>query len=277
MAGHRGMVLGEDSAPSWIQKRGSGFFLGLSTLYLGILVALLIGRWRNWQLIRDLPDPIAGIIPLAVPWFGALGAVAISLYGVFDHTARNDWKKEWNYWHVGRPMMGALFGTIAFLIFVGVINATGSNPTFDGSARDLIPYFVLAFLVGYREATFRDLIKRATDLLLAPGGLAPAAVSITPVRVEFGVVAIGQREERPITIANTGKENLVVNPSGVVIEGEGFEKTDVDSVSGATIPPGSAASITIAFHPAAAQVYRGRITLHTSVGAFSAELLGTGG
>ena len=35
--------------------------------------------------LDDLNDPIAGVLPLGVPWFGALGAVTLSLYGVFDH------------------------------------------------------------------------------------------------------------------------------------------------------------------------------------------------
>ena len=30
-------------------------------------------------------------------------------------------------------------------------------------------YHVLAFIVGYREETFRDLLKRVTDLILRPG------------------------------------------------------------------------------------------------------------
>ncbi len=45
--------------------------------------------------------------------------------------------------------------------------------------KDFIIYYVVAFLVGYREETFRDLIKRATDLILKPGTPPSAAPAVT--------------------------------------------------------------------------------------------------
>ena len=73
--------------------------------------------------------------------------------------------------HIARPLAGAVFGVVAYLIFVVVIDATGATANRSGT----LVYDVVAFLVGYREDTFRQLIIRATDLLLAPGKVTPAA------------------------------------------------------------------------------------------------------
>lgn len=71
-------------------------------------------------------------------------------------------------WQVARPFLGAIVGSVGFLVFIVVIKATGSTvsttTTTGRAAFDLV-----AFLVGFREEVFRQLLKRATDVLLAPG------------------------------------------------------------------------------------------------------------
>jgi hypothetical protein len=64
---------------------GPTFFFVLGLVYLALLLLLAIGREARFWFLDDLHDPIAGVLPLGVPWFGALGAVTLSLYGVFDH------------------------------------------------------------------------------------------------------------------------------------------------------------------------------------------------
>jgi hypothetical protein len=46
-------------------------------VYIAILVVLLIGRHAHWLEINKIPDPIGGLVPIAIPWFGALGAVTL--------------------------------------------------------------------------------------------------------------------------------------------------------------------------------------------------------
>ena len=127
-------------------------------------VISLLGFAAAYFLVAPLRDALPvqwGIVPLAVPWWGALGAVTISLYGVFFHSTK--WDPSFNYWHIGRPFLGAVLGTVGYLIFVVVINATGAKANTSGNAV----YYLVAFLVGYREQTFQMLIQRATDSLFA--------------------------------------------------------------------------------------------------------------
>ena len=116
---------------------------------------------------RAIVPPRVASVPVSVPWFGAVGAVLNGLYGIFDHGHR-DWQRRLDPWHIARPFTGAVLGSVAYIAFIGVIRATGANPvTTDPIGR--LPYFVVAFLVGFREQAFRLLIQRVADLLLGPG------------------------------------------------------------------------------------------------------------
>jgi hypothetical protein len=147
----------ETRAPSWV--------LRLDLLYLVVLAALVL-LWVHAAWFRSfLPSPIGGI-SLAVPWFGALGAVLLSLTGLFDHRA--DWDSNYENWHIARPFVGAVVGIAGYLIFVVVVRAAAGSTFATSTAGDAV-FYLVAFLVGFREAIFRKLVKQACDLLLQPG------------------------------------------------------------------------------------------------------------
>lgn len=258
-----------------------GSFLALDVLYVAILVILLVGRQAHWLWLDRIHNPIGGIIPLAVPWFGALGAVTISIYGVVDHSS--EWQAKWNLWHVIRPVVGAILGTVAYLIFVGLIQATGTTPSAVGSGTsvELITYLIIAFVVGFREQTFRSLIQKVVDTLLSPGDTQKApTVSISPSPIDFGSLPTGQTGTSVVTVANTGSAALVIqgmsaNPPGVVIAGTGFAVSN-DAVAGATINPGSSALLTVSFSPAATGAHEGTLTINCNAGTFPVPLTGVG-
>jgi hypothetical protein len=120
--------------------------------------------------LRDVVPPVVAGVPVSIPWFGALGAVMIGLYGVFDHSHR-DWERGLNAWHVARPFTGAVLGTTGVVLFVSVIRAAGLGPAPAAVPDSLgkLVFFAIAFVVGFREETFRQLIKRVADLLVGPG------------------------------------------------------------------------------------------------------------
>jgi hypothetical protein len=136
--------------------------------------------------LHKLFPAMLGSLPIGVAWFGALGAVVISLSGAFDH--RKDWDPDWSLWHFTRPLMGISLAIVACLIFQsGVLAANPSAGAQLGNASGAgaqapqnLLYYLIAFVVGYREEVFRELIKRVADVLLTPSqpsGAASAAVS----------------------------------------------------------------------------------------------------
>ena len=162
---------------AWGGSQGATFAVQL--VYLTILAGLGVVYFNDRSLI-NLPDNI-GPLSIAVPWFGALGGVLISLVGTTEH--RYDWDPTFRFWHWSRPLLGASFGSISVLIFQAGILAVGSTPSanIQNVPRNLL-YYLIAFVVGYREDTFRDLIKRLTDIIFAPGptGGAMTVSSLSP-------------------------------------------------------------------------------------------------
>ncbi|HEY7199946.1 MAG TPA: fibronectin type III domain-containing protein [Candidatus Dormibacteraeota bacterium] len=140
--------------------------LGLVAYWYALPRALEMGPVTLPVLRAVMPGMVAGV-PISVPWFGALGAVLIGLYGIFDHSHR-DWQRSLNMWHVARPFTGAVLGTVGFILFAAVIRATGVTANPQDSLSKLV-YFAIAFVVGFREETFRELIKRVADMIVGPG------------------------------------------------------------------------------------------------------------
>jgi phospholipase C len=129
--------------------------LGLLALFL----AFIHGSDR-----LDLPKRF-GEVPVEAPWLGAVGGLIASLSGIYF--SRGKWEPRFNYWHPIKPLMGAASGAVAcLLVIVLVRGAAGSSPPkLDTTALD-----AAAFVFGYAEKSFRELIKAVTDVFLKPGG-----------------------------------------------------------------------------------------------------------
>lgn len=305
---------GSETSRGRIASLGPAFFFVLALVYLMVLLLLAVGREAGIWFLDDLHDPIAGVLPLGVPWFGALGAVTLSLYGVFDHN--DHWDPKWNYWYIARPLVGIILAIIAYFIFITLINSTGLTPrtsaattststttstTFEptttvnpttsipgqagGNATGpstLLVYYVLAFIVGFREDTFRSLIKRAADVLLGPGdsGPPPAGITINPSPVQFENAPTGAIQMATVTVTNSGTGDLKIFPANTTARGTDLsDKRHVfslaaNAVEGATISPGANASLEIQFRPESAGTYTGTLTISSNAGTHLVDIRG---
>ncbi len=126
---------------------------------LGVFVAYIQGSDR-----LDLPSSF-GSVPVEAPWLGAVGGLLASLGGIVRYSV-GQWEARFNYWHPIKPLMGAASGSVACLLVIVLAGtATGSSKvTIDPTALD-----GAAFIFGYAESAFRQLIKAVTDVFLKPG------------------------------------------------------------------------------------------------------------
>lgn len=156
------------------------------------------------------------------PWAaagGTLGGCVISLVGIAKHS--HDWDaSRYALWHVCRPLLGMLTGSVSVLIILfvlrGLVGATDTpeqsefatidvSKPFDGPAHAFM--FALAFVVGYREESFRTLIKRVGDILLT----APEK----DVSVTLGLVGL----EPTLVNVGTPKTIYLVNTTAADVAG----------------------------------------------------------
>jgi hypothetical protein len=257
----------------FILKLGPSFFFWLGMGYIGLLLLMAVAY--NISYGHQQPYLLGGILPIAVPWFGALGAVTISLEGVFLWNSQ--WDKKYNYWHIGRPIFGAVLGIVAFFLFVVIVAASGTPPKFldtgtAASAKDFIIYYMVAFLVGYREETFRDLIKRVTDLILKPSPQGPAGPAITfqgagvtGTEVALPPVAAAATSRLVVEVKNTGSAPLVAPAVTVSVTAPtpaGTFAMAIDHVTGGgDLAPGQTRTVEVTFTPQATGSFSGVLTV----------------
>jgi hypothetical protein len=227
-------VTSTNSSLSRLGGRAALFWLSL--LYL---LGLGVVAWLYFTDRLSLPGAVGSEPTAGILWFGALGGVLLSLSGVFDHPY--DWDDAYRLWHIARPFVGAAVGLVAVLIVQAGILAVGQDPTQaptrSESASKFILYYLVAFLVGYREETFRELIKRLADVILTPsptaGGSAPTLTAVNPSE---GSATGGES----VTITGTGLVGTRVVKFGTT-SGPRFAVTS-DTELVAETPPGSANS-----------------------------------
>jgi len=274
--------------------RKTTFVLALA--YLTIILALGLIYFVDRDLLFFVPKTgMFGPIPVGVPWFGALGAVLISLTGVFEH--EHDWDMSYWPWHVARPLVGATVSVVSVLILQAgflSINAAPISPAAtptptptpaaqaattptptppkptptpsptttpatgagsqapsptpppkgssgqgdgqnqgqnkDGNSKNPVSnnllFYLVAFLVGYREETFRELIKRLVDVVLSPGnGGAAGSPTIsganpnqaphgTPTQVTITGSGLGSTQS--VKFGSTAAQQFKANPDGTL-------------------------------------------------------------
>jgi hypothetical protein len=276
--------------PRGISGWKPGAFAAINAAWFLLFIWFLLARHFAWLGINTLPDPIGGLVPLAVPWAGAFGGIAISTVGICRHAAH--WDHRWNYWHLFRPALGATFGVVGVLIVILLVGSV-SLTTSAGSAAEAGTDFaalspasvgtlaVIAFVLGYRESTIRELIKRVADTLFTPEGgkqadLSGGSAASTP-SLDFGRVPLGQASTRTVRISNDGSaEALIV---GVQISPEaGFAALGIDDTgaAGAPVPAGGSRELGVRFTPDEARTYKAEMSLLVGDDTVVVALAGAG-
>jgi hypothetical protein len=243
-----------------ILRWSAGALLAWDIAALAVLTWLLLARFLEWWNVDELPNPMGGMLPLIVPWAGALGGVAISLVGLSRHfgawgpTARKTdvaathpgfaQRIRWNAWHVTRFFVGAVFGSVASLIVAFVFGSLGATDagTLDPSPLGTATLFAVSFIVGYRDRTFRDLADRVIDTLFGPGQTDDKSVSfdLSDSVVDLGEVKVNSHLDKQIEITNnasrvlridmptvTGTGFSIPGANRITLASQGTEKVDV--------------------------------------------------
>jgi uncharacterized membrane protein YgcG len=128
------------------------------------LLALAFAYYKVDTVTNLVPDVFRGL-PVEVAWFGALGGVAISLKGVYDHPVIDPvpagvtaWENRWVLWHFGRPFSGMLAGIVTYALLKAVYPS--GQP-----ASALV--LAAAFILGTQENRFFEFLKQVGAVIVA--------------------------------------------------------------------------------------------------------------
>jgi hypothetical protein len=102
---------------------------------------------------------------LQTAWFGALGGIAIAIYGIYEHIRLRDFDPKYELWYICKPIIGAIFGWFVYLIyFIGLISVQGIDIEKVKIKYPEFPYLI-AFLAGFSERFTLKMIDRLMEVL----------------------------------------------------------------------------------------------------------------
>jgi hypothetical protein len=174
-----------------LTRRRMIFFYDIGWLVVLLAIAIVMLRANNCA----PPKPPNGTYEFAIApccrlwvkyklffnslWMGALGGITISLKGIYDHGASSDpWKNDYNLWHVGRPISGAIAGFIAALLLFLVLPID--------KVSNVILYGI-AFIFGTQDRAFFDFLSQfAARFLPKPEDKPPVGARINAVYPSHG-------------------------------------------------------------------------------------------
>ncbi len=136
------------------------FFIALA--YLATLIALFV-TYESWSAFRGHAPTSFGQIPVGVVWFGAVGAVIGSLFGIFNHNKQ--WKLSYNYWHYCRPLFGAVTGSVGALLYLVLLILGTTNAV----KVQNVTFYAVAFVFGFADKSFIQMVQNVTAVIIKPG------------------------------------------------------------------------------------------------------------
>ncbi len=139
---------------------------GIFYLELGyiILLAALIAFYAMWSGFRNALPISLGPLPLGVVWFGSVGGVVAGFRGIYGYN--HNWDSSYNYWHYTRPIFGAVTGAIGSLIYWVLLRFGNTSTTIK---VDRVMFYVVAFVLGFSDKAFIELLTNITDVIIKPG------------------------------------------------------------------------------------------------------------
>jgi hypothetical protein len=99
---------------------------------------------------------------LGTMFWGGIGGVAGALLALIKHTSQEqDFDKQHSLWYLSSPLMGAVLGSIIYLVMsVGVISITSGRSTI--TSPEII--YLLSGIAGFQHNVFTSIVKRAIKI-----------------------------------------------------------------------------------------------------------------
>lgn len=252
-------------------------FFVYDLLIVGVLLALGPFHPSVIHTAKWLSNPFSEVLPGVVPWAGALGGVCISLVGVAGHAQAGEWRPQvYGYWHLTRSLLGAFFGSVAVLIvsllLQNVKQAASAGGHFTTAGTAVLA--VIAFVVGFREETFRSLIIRAADVILGPSATDAAnPFALVPGTVTFEGAEVGKPSTATIHLLNASKTSFTLGSSAITSNGPGLSASLTPDPT--TIAGGDSAAITLTWKPAGSGPLTGSVSVKVPGSVLTASVTGS--
>lgn len=156
-----------------LESQAAGKFRKCIGWYLvAWLLGLAIASWWLKNLEGQETAPIYfGLSYWRYVVMGALGGVVIAIWGLMVHTANLDFDRHYSVWYWYKPVLGALTGLMVVITAqAGLLAIQGQGTaTAQEPAKGKLVLYILAFLAGFSERFFVDIVDRVMTTMLSNG------------------------------------------------------------------------------------------------------------
>jgi hypothetical protein len=127
-------------------------------LFLLLGVGYIAFMWSDFYLWKGLINLSSQTV-----WYGALGGVTISIYGIYSHIQLRNFDPKYKLWYICKPIMGGIFGWFVYLIY-GLGFASVQGKSLDEIKTPQVAYLI-AFLAGFSERFTIKMIDKLMAVL----------------------------------------------------------------------------------------------------------------
>ncbi|MCZ7400604.1 MAG: hypothetical protein O8C61_00095 [Candidatus Methanoperedens sp.] len=131
----------------------------LTFFLLTLTVAPLIVYFSN------LKDPLIKSL-IYIGSSGGLGGTIYCIRGFYQNLGENNFKFNWTWWYIFRPLISVVIGVVVYFIIVGGLLSLGSVSEVNYS-KSVMFYCAVSFLAGFSFTQFADKLEDLSSTLFS--------------------------------------------------------------------------------------------------------------
>jgi hypothetical protein len=172
-------VEGRINLEEQVQRWSSSLKLWVLSYELLFAILFIIGLFLLPNAVKDLfplwfPEMSSATLSdlstmfITMLW-GGLGGIVSALIGLWAHRALDqEVDRQWAIWFFANPFMGIVLGALIFLLLRAIL--LGLFPSTSGRFRTSWVLYLMAWIAGFEQNFFYDLIERGMKLLTPKKG-----------------------------------------------------------------------------------------------------------
>lgn len=134
-------------------------------LYLLLALFLLVGL-PIWVYLCDPFQQKFLNILVYIASSGGIGGTIYCIRGFYQNLGGNNFKTNWTWWYVFRPIISAIIGVFSYFMLIGGLMSISNSPDVNYS-KSVMFYCAISFLAGFSFTKFVEKIDLISDTIFS--------------------------------------------------------------------------------------------------------------
>ena len=134
-------------------------------LYLLLALFILVGLPIWVYLHNPFQQKLLNIL-VYIGCSGGIGGTIYCIRGFYQNLGGNNFKTNWTWWYVFRPVISAIIGVFSYFIIIGGLMSISNSPEVNYS-KSVMFYCAVSFLAGFSFTKFVEKIDLISDTIFS--------------------------------------------------------------------------------------------------------------